>query len=84
MADRIPSVSVTTGWVSLPDMTAFAVSVLNNTGADLLLRLTPNPTEVQTLKDGQSTRLSPGTGNAKGIQISAAVGAAGVQLTIHS
>lgn len=80
---RLRTVSVTTSWVSLPDVAGSDVSVLNNTGADLQLRMRDLHTaaEVITLKDGQG--MSVGVcASAAEIQILAAAGAAGVHVIV--
>lgn len=80
---RLRTVSVTTSWASLPDIAGHDVSLLNNTGADLLVRMRDETqaAEVITLKDGQGVTVGVEQSAAE-IQIFAAAGTTGVHLTI--
>ncbi len=77
------SVSVTTAYVSLPDVPGNEVSILNNTGAALLVRMRDGQQsgENLSLNDGQSVRLHV-SATAAEIQISAGANASGVQVVI--
>lgn len=83
MASQVRTQSVTTGYVALPDLSAAQVSILNNTGADILIRMASETDtgEEITLADGQSVALRV-VANAKEVQIKAAGAASGVQIVI--
>lgn len=82
MASQLRTVSVTTSYVALADLPCSQVSILNGTGADLLIRMASETTanyEI-TIADGQSVAIS--CNNANNIEIKAAGGAAGVQYVV--
>lgn len=84
MASILRTQSVTTSWAALPDEKGGEVSILNNTGADLLIAdstETADAPKVVTLKDGQSVGLLCSV-SAKEFSISAAADAAGVQIIV--
>lgn len=74
--------SVTTSWAALPSQGASSFSILNNTGADLLVARTDQTAEtdkINTIKDGQSAAYGVNR-NTKEFSIKAAAGATGVQV----
>lgn len=86
MATTLHNQAVTTGWAPLPDSRATKVSILNNTGADILISetgKTGDATRTVTLKDGQPLALVPQERSAE-FSIKAATGAEGVQLVIDT
>jgi hypothetical protein len=85
MASQTRSVSVTTGYVSLPSLTAKRVSILNSTGAALLIRMASDDgaNEEISIPDATSCVLET-VANAAEIQIKAAGAASGVNLIIDN
>lgn len=83
-ATQTRTVSVTTSYVALENLKAKEVSILNNTGANMLIRMVnePNAGSEITLKDGQSVALAV-VANANEIEIKAAAGASGVQIVVN-
>lgn len=84
MASQLRTESVTTSYVALPSLRGTNVSILNKTGADLLIRKAAETTagyEI-TLPDGSSVGLSV-VANASEIEIKAAAGAFGVNYIVE-
>jgi len=76
------TVSVTNSWAALPSQGASSFSILNNTGADLLIARgdqTADTSKINTIKDGQSASYSVNR-NTKEFSIKADAGASGVQI----
>lgn len=84
MAASLRTVSVTTDFVALESLPAKQVSILNNTGAALLVKLAGEDDAAHqiSLSDGQSVGI-PVVSNANEIEIKAAGAASGVQLVIE-
>jgi hypothetical protein len=80
---NLRTVSSTTGWVALPNLTASQVDILNTTGENLFIRYASETASGQqiTLPDERSVALGVNS-NSNEIQISATTGAAGVQLIV--
>lgn len=72
MASQLRSASVTSSWVALTALTGRYISILNKTGADLLIRKAAETTAgfVVTLPDGGSVGLSL-VANVSEVEISA-------------
>lgn len=84
MAAQLRSASVTTSYVALADLPGGNVSILNKTGADLLIRKAGETTagyEI-TIPDGGSVGVSV-VSNAKEIEIKAAGAASGVSYIVE-
>jgi len=84
LATKLRTVSVTTSYVALADIRCQQVQLINNTAAALLVRM---ESETQTgesisLAVAQSVTINVAQ-SAKEIAISAAAGAAGVQLIFN-
>ena len=74
--------SVTTSWAALPSQGASSFSILNNTGADLLIARgdqTAETDKIVTIRDGQSAAFGVNR-NIKEFRIKAGAGASGVQI----
>lgn len=74
--------SVTTSWAALPSQGASSFSILNNTGADLLVSRgdqTADTTKLITIKDGQSAAFGVNR-NVNEFSIKAGANASGVQI----
>ena len=82
-ASSVFTQSVTTSWVDLESRSGQRVSILNSTGADLLIRMKGDNAagRTTTLADTQSVALGIVAVSSE-IQISAAAGAAGVQVVV--
>lgn len=85
MASQTRSVSVTTSYASLPSLAAKRVSILNSTGAALLVRMASDDgaNEEITLPDGATCAMET-VANAAEIQIKAAGAASGVNIIIDN
>lgn len=84
MAAQTRTVSVTTSYVALANLPGRNVSILNRTGADLLVRMASETTAAfeVTIPTGGSVGMSVNN-NAKEIEIKAAAGAAGVDYIVE-
>jgi hypothetical protein len=86
MATTLYHQAVTTSWAPLPNVRATKVSILNNTGAGILVSETTQTGDAArsvTLADGQPMALTPQE-RATEFSIKAAAGADGVQLVIET
>lgn len=82
MASQPLSTSVTTSWAALPSQKSHSFSILNNTGAALLIARGAQQGEadkVNTLKDGQSAAYDVNQ-NTNEYSIKAGANASGVQI----
>jgi hypothetical protein len=80
---HVRTISVTTNWVSLPDLRGVRVDFLNRTGAALQIRYARETgvDQLITIPDGAPAALRT-LANASEIQIKAVAGATGVNLVI--
>lgn len=79
------TISVTTSWAALPDISGSYVTILNQTGADLLVSTAAEGSEDAnkiTIKDGSTVNFDV-FANASEVRIKAAAGASGVNLIVE-
>jgi|GEM_PF-1903257 len=83
MTSQLRTVSVTTSYASLPDLSCSRVSLLNRTGYDMQVRIATETQSNQqiTLPNGMSVAVQ--STNAKFIQIKSTTNTTGVQLVIE-